>query len=225
MFTSNKTHQNLQRAYETVKKTLADKNAQNQEYASANKKWKTEYDKLCVESKKREKTIEYLRKQVDHVQKTVCTLAVTVGHDALPKKVMTNLAAVKDYIVDLRAGKNELSRCVSSVLEENRALKKVSEERDALRSKVKELKGKLEAKTNEDEFVVGEYNELKLELEKALEEATELRLQLLEKNKTIQELARTAEEQSQKHTALLLTHKRKRSPSEEEDSPNKRAAM
>ena len=225
MFTYTSTYRTLEDDYKAVKKTLAKKNAQNQEYASANKKWKVEYDKVCVESNKRGKTVEYLRKQVDQVQKTVHALAVAcVGKQALPpKKVMTNLAAVKDYVLDLRAGKNELQRCVSSVIADNRALKKVSEERDSLRSKVKELKGKLEAKTNEDEFVVGEYNDLKAELEKALEEATELRLQLLEKNKTIQELARTAEEQSQKHTALVL--KRKRSPSEEEDSPNKRAAM
>ena len=138
---------------------------------------------------------------------------------------MTNLRAVEDYVLDLRAGKNELQRCVSSVIADNRALKKVSEERDSLRSKVKELKGKLEAKTNEDEFVVGEYNDLKVELEKARAESTALGFRVLEKDKKIQELVQTAVENSEKHTALLLTHKRKRSPSGEEDSPNKRAAM
>ena len=87
MFTYTSTYRTLEDDYKAVKKTLAKKNAQNQEYASANKKWKVEYDKVCVESNKRGKTVEYLRKQVDQVQKTVHALAVAcVGKQALPPK-------------------------------------------------------------------------------------------------------------------------------------------
>lgn len=222
MFTLTSTYRKLEHDCKAVEKTLVKK---NQEFASANKKWKVEYDKLCVEFNKRGKTVEYLRKQVGHIQKTVHALAVAcVGHDdALPpQKVMTNLRGVEDYILDLRTGKNELQLCVSTVIAENRALKKVSEERNSLRLHVKGLNDELEAKTNENDYVEGEYNDLKAELEKVQAESTALRIELLEKNKQIQKLACIAEEESQKHTSLVL--KRKRSPSGEEE-PKKRAAM
>lgn len=211
----------LEDAYKVVKKELDAKNANMQKYASANRGWETAHAKVSQEFNKTKTTVEYLNKKLTHVEDLVANLASSVGKPAVPKKVQTNCANVQDYITGLRAGHQQLqadlstqTRLVEEFSTENKALKEVRKERDALRAE-------LENKTYTCDYVEGEHDDLKGKLEKALEEATALRLELLEKNKTIQELARTATEQSQKHTKLLL--KRKRSPSE--DGPNKRPAM
>lgn len=211
----------LEDAYKVVKKELDAKNANMQKYASANRGWETAHAKVSQELNKTKTTVAYLNKKLTHVEELVANLASSVGKPAGPKKVQTNCANVQDYIKGLRAGHQQLqadlstqTRLVEEFSTENKALKEVRTERDALRAE-------LQTKTNTCDYVEGEHDELEGKLEKALQEATALRLELLEKNKTIQELARTATEQSQKHTQLLL--KRKRSSSE--DGPNKRPAM
>lgn len=221
MFTLNSDYYKLETAYKALKKELDAKTGNMQKYASANRGWEAAHAKVSQELNKTKTTVAYLNKKLTHVEELVANLASSVGKPAGRKKVQTNCANVQDYIKRLRAGHQQLqadlstqTRLVEEFSRENKALKEVSTERDALRAE-------LQTKTNTCDYVEGKHDELEGKLEKALEEATALRLELLKNNKTIQELARTATEQSQKHTKLLL--KRKRSSSE--DGPNKRPTM